>query len=167
MPRRAPGLRPVCPSPVQWPHGCRQAEAGSPFPRTQAVEGELQRLATWAAKTAAECVIISMDGCRKDSEEEEGVKLAGWAARCSDGGEWHGVLTPPFNDNYMAEMRAQIAVAERCKVRRVSNPRLRCDLHQYPSSLGRGWLSVLSVLSVPVRAVCAVRAACTCYTSYE
>ena len=109
----------------------KDTERHDTFVNRQAVEQELQRLATWTARTGAGCV-ISMDGCRKDAEggrsesgggggddEGEGVKLAGWAAQCSDGGEWHGVLTPPYNDNYMAEMRAQIAVAERCKCRRI------------------------------------------------
>ena len=82
------------------------------FVNRQAVEHELFRYATWVARTGAQCV-ISMDGCRKEAPDGKGPCKAGWSARRSDGGEWHGVIPPPFNDNYMAEMRAQTAAAER------------------------------------------------------
>ena len=60
------------------------------FVNRQAVEHELFRYATWVARTGAQCV-ISMDGCRKEAPDGKGPCKAGWSARRSDGGEWHGV----------------------------------------------------------------------------
>ena len=93
----------------------RGMSGGEPVGRKvnlQATQELSQAVVRWWARIGAQAV-FTLDGTRQEIVDPQGMSklITAWAAVRHDGVERQGALPPGVQDNYMAEMAAQLAVA--------------------------------------------------------